>query len=76
MQQLFTDVIQVAMLDDGLNETHPIIQAASTPNEINELFDSISYEKVMCAVYLKVISTEIEPNRCMCLLLLFLILIN
>ena len=39
------------MLEDGLNETHPIIQAASTPDEINELFDPISYEKVMCAVY-------------------------
>ena len=38
------------MLQDGLNETHPIIQAASTPDEINALFDSISYEKVMDCV--------------------------
>lgn len=39
------------MLEDGLNETHPIIQAASTPAEINELFDAISYEKVMDLVW-------------------------
>eukprot|EP00731_Ephydatia_muelleri_P032160 Em0023g667a len=45
LEQFFTDVNQVAMLEDGLNETHPIIQAASTPAEINELFDAISYEK-------------------------------
>ena len=36
----------VSMIEDGLNESHAIIQDVSNPNEINSLFDSISYQKV------------------------------
>ena len=35
---------------DGLNESHPIVQTVSNPNEINALFDSISYSKVSVGV--------------------------
>ena len=44
-QFLISDVFE-AFSADGVNETHPIIQTVSNPDEINELFDSISYSKV------------------------------
>ena len=42
---------------DGLNESHPIVQTVSNPNEINALFDSISYSKVSVGV-----SGVLPPN--------------
>ena len=35
-----------ALTLDSLNTSHPIITGATDPDEINALFDSISYEKV------------------------------
>ena len=40
------DDVFTAFSADGLNESHPIVQTVSNPNEINALFDSISYSKV------------------------------
>ena len=37
------------MMEDGFEDTHPIIEPVSIPDEINEIFDAISYEKVMYA---------------------------
>ena len=48
LEQFFVDTIQTAYLADGLNWSHPIIQEVSDPDEINGLFDSISYDKVQC----------------------------
>lgn len=46
MDQFFVDAVQTAFEADGLNFSHPIIQVVSDPDEINSLFDSISYDKV------------------------------
>ena len=46
LEQFFIDTVQLAFDADGLNWSHPIIQQANNPGEINALFDSISYDKV------------------------------
>ncbi|OJI07960.1 MAG: hypothetical protein BK997_01525 [Candidatus Micrarchaeum sp. ARMAN-1] len=43
--QYFDDVIATAFSADSLIHTHPISVDVSTPEEINEIFDEISYEK-------------------------------
>ena len=47
-----------ALTADSLNESHPILQNVSSPNEINSLFDSISYSKVCLPVL------HVERFRC------------
>jgi aminopeptidase N len=44
-EQFLLDTMFTALSADGLNESHPIIQNVSNPDEINELFDAISYSK-------------------------------
>ena len=44
---------------DGLRNTHPILAKAETPEEINELFDSISYQKA--AAVLRMIESYVTP---------------
>ena len=44
---------------DGLRNTHPIFAKAETPDEINELFDSISYQKA--AAVLRMIESYVTP---------------
>ena len=46
MDQFFVGAVQTAFEADGLNFSHPIIQVVSDPDDINSLFDSISYDKV------------------------------
>ena len=46
MQQFFSSDFALALELDGLNESHPILQEVASPDEINSLFDSISYSKV------------------------------
>ena len=46
MQQFFFSDVTQALDLDGLNESHPILQEVASPDEINSLFDSISYSKV------------------------------
>ncbi|MEM0202176.1 MAG: M1 family metallopeptidase, partial [Candidatus Micrarchaeaceae archaeon] len=43
--QYFDEVIATAFSADSLINTHPISVYVSTPEEINEIFDEISYEK-------------------------------
>ena len=43
--QYFDEVIATAFSADSLIHTHPISVDVSTPEEINEIFDEISYEK-------------------------------
>ena len=45
MDQFYVDTLQSALSDDSLNASHPILQNVSSPDEINSLFDSISYDK-------------------------------
>ncbi|XP_003386159.1 PREDICTED: glutamyl aminopeptidase-like isoform X1 [Amphimedon queenslandica] len=45
LEQFFIDTVQTAYDADGLNWSHPIIQQVNNPDEINGLFDSISYDK-------------------------------
>ena len=60
LEQLLVDDVFTAFSADGLNESHPIVQTVSNPNEINALFDSISYSKVSVGV-----SGVLPPNsRC------------
>jgi aminopeptidase N/puromycin-sensitive aminopeptidase len=45
---------------DALRNTHPIRAKAETPDQINELFDSISYEKA--AAVLRMIEAYVSPE--------------
>ena len=38
--------LSLALGLDSLNESHPILQEVASPDEINSLFDTISYSKV------------------------------
>jgi aminopeptidase N len=49
-----------ALALDSLINTHPIRARAETPDEINELFDSISYEKA--AAVLRMIEAYVSPD--------------
>ena len=49
-----------ALAVDSLRNTHPIRAKAETPDEINELFDSISYEK--SAAVLRMIEAYVSPD--------------
>ena len=51
---------QTAMNLDALRATRPIRSKASTPAEINELFDPISYEK--SAAVLRMIEAYVSPD--------------
>ncbi len=44
-KQYFDEVIATAFTADALKATHPISVHVSTPKEIDQIFDSISYEK-------------------------------
>ncbi len=44
-KQYFDDVISAAFSADALKSTHPISVHVSTPEEIDQIFDAISYEK-------------------------------
>lgn len=46
LEQFVADDFTGALNLDGLNESHPILQTVGNPDEINSLFDSISYSKV------------------------------
>ncbi|HEY6271462.1 MAG TPA: M1 family metallopeptidase [Terriglobales bacterium] len=49
-----------ALVLDALKNTHPIHAEAETPDEINELFDSISYEKG--AAVLRMVESYVSPD--------------
>ena len=49
-----------ALQTDSLKNTHPIRARAETPEEINELFDSISYEKA--AAVLRMVEAYVSPD--------------
>lgn len=49
-----------ALFTDELRSTHPIRARAETPDEINELFDSISYDKG--AAVLRMIESYVSPE--------------
>ena len=51
LEQFFIDTVQTAFDADGLNWSHPIIQQVNDPDEINGLFDSISYDKVGVTIH-------------------------
>jgi len=44
-EQFISSGIQSVFLMDSLKSTHPISASVSRPEEINELFDRISYDK-------------------------------
>ena len=46
MDQFVVRDLRNALTLDSLNSSHPIITGATDPDEINSLFDSISYDKV------------------------------
>ena len=46
LDEFLTSDLFPAFSADGVNDSHPIVETVSNPNEINELFDSISYSKV------------------------------
>ena len=46
LDQFFGSDLSSALDLDSLNESHPILQEVASPDEINSLFDTISYSKV------------------------------
>jgi aminopeptidase N/puromycin-sensitive aminopeptidase len=54
------DATNRALRTDSLRNTHPIRTRAETPDQINELFDSISYEKG--AAVLRMIEAYVSPD--------------
>ena len=46
MDQFYLDTTQMALQLDSLTSSHPISVPVQDPTEINEIFDSISYDKV------------------------------
>ncbi|HEY6304930.1 MAG TPA: M1 family metallopeptidase [Candidatus Angelobacter sp.] len=49
-----------ALIADALESTHPIRVRAETPDEINELFDAISYQKG--AAVLRMVESYVSPD--------------
>ncbi len=49
-----------ALVIDALKNTHPIRARAETPDEINEMFDSISYEKA--AAVIRMVESFVSPE--------------
>ena len=47
MEQFITSEVQNVMTTDALESSHPISIKVHHPDEINEIFDRISYEKGM-----------------------------
>ena len=46
LDQFFGADLSLALELDSLNQSHPILQEVASPDEINSLFDTISYSKV------------------------------
>jgi aminopeptidase N len=47
MHSQFTqEDLTIALKLDGLDSSHPIIQPVNHPDQINEIFDPVSYKKV------------------------------
>lgn len=42
----FLNVRFKALAKDALNSSHPVSTVVSTPEQVEEMFDSVSYEKV------------------------------
>ncbi len=47
MDQFLTEDVQDVFTTDGLGTSHPIYVPVNHPDEINEIFDKISYGKVL-----------------------------
>ncbi len=47
LDQFFAEDLSSALELDALNESHPILQPVNNPDEIESLFDTISYAKVL-----------------------------
>ena len=45
MEQFVTEDLQDVLMTDGLGTSHPIYVPVYHPDEINEIFDKISYSK-------------------------------
>lgn len=46
LEQFVTEDVQPVMVVDSVTSSHPIVVNVNNPNQINEVFDSISYSKV------------------------------
>lgn len=47
VDQFLIDQVHPVMNFDATGASHPIVQTVNTPNQITEIFDSISYNKVL-----------------------------
>lgn len=48
MTQMLSDDVGPVMKLDAKYSSHPIVQPVNHPDEITEIFDTISYSKVSC----------------------------
>lgn len=46
----FLSVRFKALSKDALNSSHPVSSIVKTPEQVEEMFDSVSYEKVCCKI--------------------------
>lgn len=51
-EQFVSDALLLALHEDSLVNSHPILVAVDDPAEINEIFDAISYSKVAFHIFL------------------------
>lgn len=61
-QVIYDDLQPVLQVDAALN-SHPIVQSVDNPDQINQLFDSVSYDKVSKIVLVR--SEEVQISGLM-----------
>lgn len=64
MDQFYLDKFQKSMALDQLSNSHPIMAEVKDPAQINSLFDSISYDKVVCIC---LATTDVRMKQVSCL---------
>ena len=55
MDLFVEEMTQTAFVPDGLASSHPVFVPVSHPDEINEIFDMISYRKVIIIIIIIII---------------------
>ena len=56
MDQFVAETLVGALYKDSLSNSHPVPVPVNDPNEISEIFDAISYNKVSALLYINALS--------------------
>lgn len=63
MDQFIVDDVQSSMVLDAHLNSHPISVTVKDPSQINEIFDTISYDKVYIFLYVLHCDTQSVKSR-------------